>query len=629
MEQRWRINGWCAALLLLLGVGAFWDGLYTPAAQLLLAAAAALLALPGWRAAEWSRLELVAMGLLVVGVAGSLRQPAAAGVAAHGPVLVAGWLLAMVAGRTLGDGQGATVSLARFWGVTGAFMAFGGLLAISFTPPHHSGRLAAFLGYPIAVGILGLLGLTGLLPDLAERRWWAAPLALGSGMALMLSGSRWVWLVALLLLGYLAWRAPGLLRRAGGVGLPSISAAMAASLWAAPAVAERTAPQLRLILFISLLTLGLLLWFQQSRLLRWGFWLGIVLSLALAPGWPWLMGRASAIPLTEGSSVERLTFLQDGLALLRDLPLGGGFRAWSALHLQAASYAYYSAEVHSAPLDLALAFGWAGGIGFLLLLGRFLWQIALCREGSPYRLVTLAGLGALSVHALLDWDLSYGLFAYPLWFGFGLLKPVARPVRLPPRVAVAVAALTLAACALLGAGDLFTAGARQALERGAPEIAMRHARAAIAVTPWSDHAHALLGSAQARLGMGEQALASFRAARRLGPHEPWYAQLLAQALVDLGRDREAATVYHEYVELWPWQTSAYEEALQADLDMLVRARALGDSDLAAEIARSGRALLDRLARQKAKEPEHAPRRPMAVDTPVIRQARRTFEGSQP
>src|SRR5690606_5448942 len=101
----------------------------------------------------------------------------------------------------------AEVALSRFWAVTGALMAFGGLLLISFTPPHHSGRLASFLGYPIAVGMLGLLGLAGSLPDLAAGRTWAAALALGCGLGLLLSGSRGVWLAALLLAAFLWWAA--------------------------------------------------------------------------------------------------------------------------------------------------------------------------------------------------------------------------------------------------------------------------------------------------------------------------------------------------------------------------------------------------------------------------------------
>ncbi len=617
------------ALLLLFGAGAFWDGLYTPAAQLLAAAVAALMALVGPRAVSLSRLELVAVGLLLFGVGASLLHPAATGVAVHGPVIAGGWLLAMLAGRALAHGGLTEVHLARFWAITGALMAFGGLVLISFTPLHHSGRLASFLGYPIAVGVLGLLGLTGALPDLAAGRWWAAPLLLGNGLALVLSGSRWVWLTALLLLIYLLMTGPDLLRRAFRPGISALVLALTASLWAAPAVAQRAAPRIWLILAISLLTLGALLRFHESRYLWRGSWGVAAVLMVLAPGWAWLLGRASALPLTEGSSVERLTFLRDGLALLQALPLGGGFRAWSALHLQAASYAYYSAEVHSAPLDMALAFGWVGGAGFLLLLGRFL--VGLRRAGgwSPFRLAALAGLGALALHALLDWDLSYALFSFPLWFGFGLIPPKGRPVHLAQPVTITLAAVTLVAATVVGAGDLFAQQARGALERRAPEAALLHAGAAVAITPWNDLAHGLLGEAQARLGLGEAALSSLRTARRLGPYEPWYAQLLAQELSRQGRAEEAAQAYREYVGLWPWQITVYEEALQAHVDLIVRAQAAGDTPRVVELARSGRAILERLSEQKAREPAKTPRRPMQVETPAVQQARRVIESIGP
>lgn len=228
-------------LLCILGAGAFWDGLYAPGQQLVGVVLAALLALLLRGAAPLARLEWLALLLLGAGVTGSLRSPAAAGVAAHGPAVAAGWVLAMVAGRVCAQrftGE-AEALLARFWALVGALMAFAGMAGISFTPPHHSGRLVSFLGYPIAVGVLGLLGLAGTLPDLAAGRPWAAVLALGNGLGVLLSGSRGVWAVGLLLAAYLTWAAPDLVRRSlRRLGL-ALGTALVAGLWAAPAVAQR------------------------------------------------------------------------------------------------------------------------------------------------------------------------------------------------------------------------------------------------------------------------------------------------------------------------------------------------------------------------------------------------------
>lgn len=628
------------ALLILLGAGAFWDGLYAPGQQLTAVILAALLALVVRRQVRLSRLEWSGLLLLVVGVATSLGSPASTGVAAHGPAVVAGWVLAMLAGRALAERTGedrpirpngpvAERLLARFWALAGTLMAFVGMLAISFTPVHHSGRLASFLGYPIAVGMLGLLGLAGVLPDLAAGRRWATLLVVGNGLGILLSGSRWVWATGLVLALYLLWAAPELLRRAFRGTVLGLGIALAATLWAAPAVAGREASTLGAVLVVVLLTLLVLEAFQGKRFIFAGALIAWVVALILAPGWPWLLGRATAVPLTEGSSVERLTFLQDGLRLAVGLPKGAGYRGWNALHLQAASYGYYSAEVHSAPLDLAIAFGWAGGLGFLLLLSRFLASLRHGRDWAWERLAALGGLAGLALHALLDWDLSYGFFAFPLWFGLGLAAPGpgarAQPwlrgvIRWPAWLTVGLAALALAASTVLGAGDLFTGLAESSLRQGAPEAAMLHAGAAVAVTPWNDLSHAYRGQAASRLGLSAQAVASLTRARALGPLEPWYAELLASELAQQGRWREAAAAWRETVSLWPWHVPTYERALQGHVDLIQRAREAGEEGLAVELARSGAEILTALKQQKEREPVRIPRQPMQVERPAIEAA---------
>ncbi|WP_374712739.1 hypothetical protein [Symbiobacterium terraclitae] len=616
-----------------LALGAFWDGLYAPGQQMAGVALAALLALtaPSVRLArsEWLALLLAAAGSL-----GALAAPAALGTAAHGPVLVAGWLLAFIAGRSFRPGE-AEPALARFWAVTGALLAFAGLLLISFTPPHHSGRLASFLGYPIAVGMAGLLGLAGALPDLAAGRPWAAFLALGGALGVVLSGSRGVWAAAGLLGAFLAWAAPRLLRDALPRAWPSLLTAMAAALWAAPAVQARDAARLVLILLLALLTVALAFRFQRSGLVRTAVLAAALTALVLAPGWPWLLGRASALPLTDTSSAERLAFLSDGLSLAAGLPLGAGYRAWSALHLQAASYPYYAAEVHSSLLDAALSHGWAGAAGLALLTGRFLLGLRRARSWSADRSAALGGLGALAVHALVDWELSYGLFAMPLWFGFGLLgsDPAGRasadrsnePGWTWPRgLTAGLAGLALAGALLLGAGDAAVDLAARSLARGLPEVALRHAGAAAALNPWNDLAHAYRGAALIQSGQSEEGLRALARARALGPREPWYAALQAAELGRQGRWEEAAAAWADYVRLWPWETEAYAAAVTAHLEYLGRARAAGDAAAAARLAQHGLALLDALERQKALEPPDSPRRGLDTERPLFASARERF-----
>ncbi|HEY8347704.1 MAG TPA: hypothetical protein VIL07_10620 [Symbiobacteriaceae bacterium] len=607
-------------LILCTAAAALWDGLYSPEQQLVAVAvlATAVVAMgtdarmTGW---EWAGALLVLLGSVL-----SLSKPAGWGTAAHGPVLAAGWLLALLLARRMAGRIEA--ALGQALAVTGAVMLFAGLAAISYLPLHHSGRLASFLGYPNAVGILGLMGLAGALPGGQQGRWWSAPLLYGNALAVFLSGSRGVWGAAVLLAGFLAWAAPALLRRAA---VPA-AWALAAALWVGPAVAEGrqgaalAAALAGLVVAVAWDRLG-------EGLRRWRAWMLLPAALwltaaALAPGWGWLLSRAGALPLTEGSSVERWILLRDGLSLARTLPLGAGLRAWAALHLQRASYGYYAAHVHSAPLELAIDFGWAGAAGFLLLLGRFLLGLRKARDWDPERTALLGGLGALGVHALLDWDLTYGFFMLLIWAGFGLMEG-SRP-RGPIWPAQALATGALLGALLLGAGDVLTEWADRSLAAGDVRSAWQHASAAVAINPWNDRSHGAAGQALAALGRSDEAVLALQQARRLAPYEPWYAQLEARELRAAGRVREAARAYRDLVALWPWHVPAYETALQVHVTMLLEAEWRGDAGLVDAIMQSGRAILAQLDRQKASEPPNMPRAPMAVDTPVIQQARAVF-----
>jgi hypothetical protein len=231
--KRWVFT--VAGLALLLGAGAFWDGLYAGGQQLAAVAVLALLALGAGGPLALSLTEGLALLALTVGSLVSLLHPAAAGNAAHGPVLVAGWLLAFWIGRRLAAAGWLEALLNHIFSLVGPLMVFGGLAAMSYLPAHKSGRLPAFLGYPIAVGVLGLLGLAGTLPDLKAGRRWAPLLAWANLVGVLLSGSRGVWAVALVLLVYLIWADRELVR---SLWWPAV-AALTAALWIGPAVAQR------------------------------------------------------------------------------------------------------------------------------------------------------------------------------------------------------------------------------------------------------------------------------------------------------------------------------------------------------------------------------------------------------
>jgi len=638
MEQS-RVDAWAlSALTAAVGLGFFWDGLYAPGQQIALTAVLALAHLAVRPGCRLDRIEWVAVGLLTFGVLGSLSQVVAAGNATHGPLVAVGWVLSLTLGRALGTADRPVRTLLTTWMVSTGFMTFGGVALISYLPAHHSGRLAAFLGYPIAVGILGILGAVGSLPALAAGFRWAPFFTYGAVLGILLSGSRGVWAVAVLAVLYLRWARPALLTRAGWPA----AGALVAALWAGPAIAARTVmPALIPALAAGAAVLAVA-WLGATRAGRLRSWsavltfLGCGVALVLAPGWGWFVGRATAVALTEGSTVERFTFLRDGLVMAAHRPLGAGYRAWTALHLQGASYGYYSAEAHSAPLDLTLAFGWAGGAAFLVLLARFLLRLRAGQSWSPPRLAAMTGLAALGVHALLDWDLSYGVFAVPLWLGFGIAGAkegaagdLERRMALPAAVTGTVAAMALGATALVGGSDVFTQAGQRALAAGSLAPAAQHGAMATGLNPYNDLAWAVLAQARSAAGDSTGALRALDRARRLGPLEPWYAELAAHELVRLGRWRDAADAWTAYVRLWPWEVQAYETALASLVDLTLRAELVGDRTLAGELAGSGRAVLNALDAKKAREPAGRPRRPLQTDSLSLRQARSFFAARLP
>lgn len=606
-------------VLLLLAGGTLWEGLYTPVAQVAATGvlATAVLALGG--RAVWSRKEIALWGAFGLAVALSLLKPAAAGTAVHGPLVAAGWVLAFTLGRIVtAEKEWLEALLARIWSWSGPVVVIGGMLLLPYQAVHHSGRLASVLGYPIAVGALGMLGLAGCLglAGSSGRRRWVEPLLLyGNMLAILLSGSRGVWAASAVLLIVLSLRlhvlrsllVPGLL-------------AVAAALWAGPAIAQGQS----LVGVIVSVVMGLTI--LVAPRFRSQAWIYAVIALVLwrAPGWSWLLGRAAT--LAEGSSIERLTFLRDGLTMVIQHPLGAGFRAWHPLHLQGASYGYYSTEAHSALVDLTLAFGWLGGAAFLGFLVVFLVRLGRPKAWSPVRTAILAGLAGLALHGLLDWTLSYALFAIPLWMGVGLSRTRSEPGVVVPRSVLGVfAGICLAAAVWLASSDVFTNLAQTEMSVGNHEAAGRHAAMAVAIQPWNDVAYATLAQANGADGGSQEALGAVARARQLGPHEPWYATLEGELLRSAGRPAEAAEAFRDAALLWPWEVNAYETALSAMIEMSLSAQIRGDLGVVDQIDAIGAGLLQSLDRQRRREPIRTPRKPMELKTAAIMQARAFFQ----
>lgn len=669
-----------AVALLLVGAVAL-DGLYAPWAA---AGAGALagLCLPLWLRApvHLHAVEWLGGALLVGGALLSLGRAVQPSMAVWGPLLLLSGLVGLLWGRLLAQ-RGALPLLMPGLSLLPLGLILHGLWLLQGGAVHQSGRLAGALGYPIALGATGLVGLavgcvagegglrvTGRPVEEGDRLAACRPAEegarrvvgrpstdgsllqaislYGSGLALFVSGSRGLWAAAVVtLLALLAGR-PHWWRR---LLLPLV-VAVVAGLWVAPLVAGR-APWSA---FLWCLGGALCLWLLKSgRSARWlsGGALIVVAWLA-KPGWAWLLGRTQ-LPGTESASVERLTFLRDAWAVVLHHPLGQGFRSWASVQLTAASYPYWTGEVHSALMDALLNWGWLGGVGLILLLGRLWWGAWALRRADDARFALMVGAGGLALHGLVDWTLSYGLFAGVVAMGLGLVWrgdssggtaqaaeaghrttggagraadrtsagrfPLTRPV-----VAL-LGGILAAASILLGAGEWAANSARNALRQGAFDQALSYASLAQQLAPWHEEGWAVQGEAQLIRGESKAAVIALERAARMAPLEPWYEGQLAEARFASGDEVGGLQAYQAMVQRQPWAPEAYDRALGAHVTRYLSAILRHDEAMAVEARSGGRLLLQALDEQIAKVPAGAPRAWRTPDSATIRKARELFQ----
>lgn len=150
--------------------------------------------------------------------------------------------------------------------------------------------------------------------------------------------------------------------------------------------------------------------------------------------------RAAAIDAGQASVVMRKDSMGDALRIWRDHPvLGAGGGGWNALYHRYQRSLYWTTEVHSGPLQVAVETGVPGAAAFLAAWWLFvrgawrLWRRGLAaagpgavpgQPGFPGLAAALpAGLGvaglALGLHSVGDFDLSLPALAVILWTLFG------------------------------------------------------------------------------------------------------------------------------------------------------------------------------------------------------------------
>jgi Lipid A core - O-antigen ligase and related enzymes len=129
-----------------------------------------------------------------------------------------------------------------------------------------------------------------------------------------------------------------------------------------------------------------------------------------------LQNRIGAISLETSSAVARIGMYQDAFRISVDHPFGAGGDGWKILYNLYQKLPYYSNEIHNGYLELLLSIGW---IGILVFFGVFaLLFVLLLRKGDENTpaaqggAAAFAALAVLFLHAVIDFDFSYGF----VWF---------------------------------------------------------------------------------------------------------------------------------------------------------------------------------------------------------------------
>ncbi len=135
--------------------------------------------------------------------------------------------------------------------------------------------------------------------------------------------------------------------------------------------------------------------------LAWGGWLaGLAGMVVLLPAV--LQGRLSGRFQTAGA---RGMFYQDAWQLFKEAPLlGRGGDAWRMLFTQVQSAPYVGNEVHSGYIEIALDLGIVGLLVFAFV------GLALMRGVWRRDRIGLLPIGVLLLHAVVDFDMSYGYY---------------------------------------------------------------------------------------------------------------------------------------------------------------------------------------------------------------------------
>jgi O-antigen ligase len=278
----------------------------------------------------------------------------------------------------------------------------------------------------------------------------------------------------------------------------------------------------------ALLVMGLALLRTDSRAAWAALLAGAAVAVALRSSRPALL-TFGALGLSVGSvgllalheSEQRSAYWRATLAEIARHPLlGSGAGTWRQVWLEQRHADLAALNAHSLFLETLSELG-PVGLG-LLAAGLIIPLVAAIRaRRDPLVRAAAGAYAAILVHLAVDWDWQITMVLLGLFFLGGFLLAAVDDGQPTPLVRVprSAARVTLVAVgcvgALLWAGGHFTTRAAAELRAADWTAALRDARRAVTLQPWSAAAWRLRGEAELSEGRPDQAVESFRRGLRL------------------------------------------------------------------------------------------------------------------
>jgi O-antigen ligase len=249
--------------------------------------------------------------------------------------------------------------------------------------------------------------------------------------------------------------------------------------------------------------------------------------------------------------------------------LGTGAGTFERYWQQDPRWTFKARDAHNLYLETLAELG---PIGLAILAAVMLVALAACVAARRRPLVPIA-LGAFvayAVHAGIDWDWELPAVTLAAFIVGSLGLVALRPgsthrVAKPARVGATVAAAGVAALAVLGfVGNDALDRAEYALGVGNPSAAIREARIAKQFTPWSPYPLTVRGEALLALGRAREARTAFREA--IDVDDGYWRAWLGLGVASSGRERRGAIA--EAKRLYP-----RSEEIQETEELLRKQRA--------------------------------------------------------